>query len=1151
MEVKMFQLRILTFTAAIMLLTASIYGQGTTGAISGTVTDPNGAVVSGAAVKVINASTNYTREATTGSDGIFGLQLLPPGQYRIEISSAGFAKYTANVEVNITQTTSVDAKFALAGVDSIAVDVTAPVLQTESSQQGRTITGETLRQLPLPTRNFQQLLTLSPGAQSGVSNTTDLGRGDAVISVNGQRTTSNSVRINGIDANSIGTNSTPNIAVPATDSLQEFIVQTSLYDASNGRNAGGNVEAITRGGTNDIHGNAYYFLRNRALNANDPFLKASGIQRPVLNRLQYGGTVGGPVIKDRVFFFGSYQGTQEHNGASLNNSLTVPVLPTGLTDTNRSAAGLATAFSGILNLANLTPAQISPVAIALLNARLPNGNFAIPSSSFATRSGALLGVTQPQSGVSRFRENQFNINGDFNFTSKHTLSAKFFVADNPTFQANYNFAGLGNGSSQLIGFGGNLTIKQKLYSITDTYVLSPNIVNQARFGFNRLRVTSLPEEPFTAASVGITSPLASLYPGVPTLSFVGSDSVFVLGSSPLSDQSSRINAYTGGDTLSWTIGNHRLKFGGEYRFSQVKFYFNAFSRGQIIYGDTISGTTRTTAFQNFLQGIGTSLIGSGVYDRYFKITDTNGFVQDDWKISRRLTVNLGVRYDLFGLPVENQGRLVNFIPSQVRIGTNASPAPPPNGFVQAQGGPLAGVPTVTKTLVPVDKNNFSPRIGFAFDLWGDQKIVVRGGYGIYYDRISTRYANTQLFNYPYFALGVGLVNTPLAPILPGTFRAAGNPFIPLPLPSTFPTVATVPSPLSPLAPVVGVPIAGVFVDPALQTPYVQQYNFGAQIELAKNLVADIGYVGNRGTHLLQVITLNQPVYNPATNTFTTPLGPASILSANKNLTGGLQQIQTTSVSTYNSLQMSLAKRLSNGLQFLAAYTVGNSTDYYSGGTVNELVNTPGDQFNWRTNRGPSDFNRKHRFVFSGVYDLPKLVNKSSAARWLVNDWEVAGIAVFQSGLPFSILDANGTSRIQRANFNPNFAGGEIAGTGSDASRLNQYFNTSAFVTSCLLGTGQFCAGTAANPAFDPNSPFGNSTRNLLFGPGQKNVDISFIKLIPFTERYRGEFRTEFFNVFNWVNYANPGSTLGTALFGKITSASAGPRVIQFAFKLAF
>ncbi len=951
-----------------------------------------------------------------------------------------------------------------------------------------------------------------------------------MISVNGQRTTSNSVRINGIDANSAGTNSTPNIAVPATDSLQEFIVQTSLYDASNGRNAGGNVEAVTRSGGNTFHGNAYYFLRNTALNANDPFIKARGIDRPTLDRNQFGGTLGGPVIKDRLFFFGSYQGTRETNQASLANSLTQPVVPAGLTDSNRTVAGLAAAFG-------LPAASITPSAIALLNARLPDGSFAIPSSGVT----GLPGTTPTQIyqlGTSKFRENQFNANADVNFTSAHTLSAKFFWADNPTTQANYNFAGLGNGANQLIGFGGDLEIKQKLYTISDTYIFSPNVVNQARIGYSRLRVTSVPQEPFTAASVGISNPLASLYPGAPTLSFAGTDSVFTLGSSPLADQSSRINAYTASDTLSWTIGNHRLRFGGEYRYSQVKFYFNAFTRGQVIYNNTVAGTAVTTAFQNFLLGNGTSLIGSGVFDRFYKVTDTSAFIQDDWKVTDRLTLNLGLRYDLYGLPVEDQGRLVNLILPDIRIGTAAAPAPPPNGLVQAAGGPLAVVPEVDKTLVPVDKNNIAPRIGFAYDVWGDQTVVLRGGYGMYFDKISTRYANTQLFNFPYMAIGVGVVNNALG----GAFgtRTAASPFIPLPLPSAFPTAATVPSPLSAGIPFVGLPIAGVWVDPEMQTPIVHQYNFGAQFKLPKNFVAEFGFVGNRGEHLLQVITLNQPRYAGGTATY--PL-PTTAFAANKNLTGGNQQVQTTSLSRYSSLQMQLTKRFSDGLQFLAAYTVGRSMDYYSGGGgggVNELTNVAGDQFNWQLNHGPSDFNRKHRFVFSAVYDLPKFAGNDSGAKWLVNDWQIAGIAVIQSGLPFSIVDSNGTTIIQRANFASGFGSSDFLTSGDVSTRLNNYFATNAFATSRF--------GTAT---FDPNNPFGNTPRNFLFGPGQKNVDISLIKFIPFTERVKGEFRAEFFNVLNVVNYANPGNTIGLANFGRITSAASGPRVIQFAFKLGF
>lgn len=1118
----------------------NLFAQGTTGQITGTVTDQNGAVVSGASVKITSLDTNFSRTTTTNEEGIYSFQLLPVGRYAVEITAQNFQAYKAEAVVNVTQTTVVDAQLGVSG-DTVTVNVEAPVLQVESSQNGRVVTGETIRQLPLPTRNFQQLLTLQAGAQSSVSNTTELGRGDATISVNGQRTTSNSVRINGVDANSIGTNSTPNIAVPATDSLQEFVVQTSLYDASNGRNAGGNVEAITRSGSNDFRGNVYYFLRDKSLAANEPFIKGRGLERPEFRRQQFGGTLGGRLIRDRVFFFGSYQGTRERNGYSLVNSLTSPNVPLGLTDTNRTAAGLAAAF-GIAN-----PATISPISLAILNARLPSGGFAIPSSGVSTRPAGCLAtlptnlcpITVPQSGVSRFRENQFNANGDFVFTDKHNLSAKFFVADNPTFQANYNFAGLGNGERQLIGFGGNLTIKQKLYSITDNYIFSSNIVNQARFGFNRLRVTSVPEEPFTAAQFGITNPLASLYPGAPTLQLAGLDAQFFFGSAPLADQSSRINGYNFSDVLSVTKGNHRLRFGGEYRFSQVKFYFNAFSRGQIIY----------SSFNNFLTGTGTSLIGSGVFDRYYKVTDTNFFVQDDWKINNRLTVNIGLRYDLYGLPVENQGRLVNLLFDQIRIGTTANPAGAPNGFVQATGGNLTGVPTVEKTLVPVDKNNFAPRVGFAFVLDEKLNLVMRGGYGIYYDRISTRYANTQLFNYPYFALGVGL---------PGLLRTPADPFIPLPSPSAFPVVPNIPSPLSPLSPLVGVPIAGVYVDPGLRTPYVQQFNIGFQWGFWKNFVWDIGYVGNKGTRLLQILSPNQPVYNAATNSFATPF-PGTVISALKNATGGVQQVSTTSLSTYNSLQTSLTKRFANGLQFLAAYTFGKSIDYYSGSAVNELANVFGDQRNWRANRGRSDFNREQRLVVSGVYALPKRNYESGFAKALLNDWQIAGIAVFQSGLPFSVVDNPGNAVIQRANFNSAFTG-DVYTNGDVSQRLNAFFNTSAFVRSCPIGTlvgGVLVAcannGTGAvnNPLFDPANPFGNVPRNFLTGPGQKNVDLSLIKFIPFSERFRGEFRIEAFNVFNWVNYANPNNNISGANFGRIERAATGPRVIQLGFKLNF
>lgn len=1113
-----------------VLAVISAYGQVTTGQISGNVTDPTGAIVSGATVNV-RGESGFNRTVTTNDDGNFALSLVPAGRYSIEVASAGFKTFTTSFAVNLTQTTVIDVRLVVT-TGEYTVNVEPSAVQVESSQNGRTINGETISQLPLPTRNFQQLLTLSPGAQNSVTNSTDLGRGDTTISVNGQRTTSNSVKINGVDANSIGTNSTPNIAVPATDTLQEFVVQTSLYDAASGRNSGGNIEAITRSGSNTYHGSAYYFFRDRSLNANDPFLKARGIDRPELKRHQYGWTLGGPVVKERLFFFGSFQGTKEDNGMSLLNSLTTPIVPAGLRDDNRTIAGLASTFG-------IPAANLSPVSILMLNARLPNGQYAIPSSGLSSTTTPYAAISVPQSAISTFKERQFNANGDWIISKDNTLSAKFFLADNPTAQANYNFAGLGNGERQLMGFGGSLTNKQKLYSITDTHVFSPTVVNQARFGYSRLRVTSVPEEPFTSAQFGISSPLSSLFPGAPTVRVLGLDSAFFFGSAPLADQSSRINGYTFGDTLSFTHGAHRLRVGGEYRRSTVKFYFNAFSRGQILFAsfaDFLTGGS--TSFATLTNGL--SLIGSGTFDRSFRVTDSNFFLQDDWKVTKRLTINAGLRYDMYGLPVDVAGRLVNFIPSQVRIGTAASPILPPNGIVQAEGGRIPNVPTVEKTLVPVDKNNFAPRLGFAYALNEKGSAVIRGGYGIYYDRISTRYANSQLFNYPYFTLPVSVVS----PIVFTGLRSFANPFYPVPSPSSFPLNGAIPTPT-------GAAVSGVFVDPELKTPYVQQYNLGVQMQL-KKFVVDLGYVGNKGTRLFQIITLNQPTYNRSTNSFSYPFGGSAIISGNKNATGGIQQVQTTGLSNYNSFQASVSRRIRTGTQFLAAYTYGRSIDYYSGTAVNELQNIPGDQFNWRLNRGRSDFNREQRLVISGVYDLPINYKKGLAAA-LLNNWQIAGMAVFQTGLPFSIENSNGTGLVSRANINPTFSGDA---TNVSLANLSTYFNAGAFVPSCpqVVTSTVICTGaytSVNNPYFDPSNPFGNTERNLMTGPGQKNIDVSFIKLIPFTERVKGELRAEMFNIFNWVNYANPQNNISVAGFGRIDRTSSGPRIMQLAFKVRF
>ncbi len=1078
----------------------------TTGQITGAVKDPSGAVIAGAKV-TLTSPAGAEREATTDEEGHYRFAMLAPGTYKLTVEAPGFKAFVLeSVVVKITETTEADASLTLAAArESVTVTAEPPLVQSSSPTTGRVIGETQVRQLPLPTRNFQQLLTLSPGTVAGLANNTELGRGDVNIFVNGQRATSNNVIVNGVEVNSPGTNSTPNISVPAPDAIQEFIVQTSMYDASQGRNSGGNVAAVTKSGSNEFHGNIYEFLRNDALNANDFFLNAVRRPRPVLKRNQFGGTFGGPIIKDKTLFFVSYQGTRERNGASLTNSLTTPNIPNGLTDDRSDAAldALTAQFS--------PPTTLHPISRALLKATLPNGQFAIPSAAVVTGVAVTIPVATPLSGVSRFREDQFNVNLDYDMTAGNKLSGKFFFSNTPQFQSQFSF--VGSNPFQVPGYGGNIEFRNRVLTITDTHIFGPRVINEARLGFSRIRGPSKPEEPFTNAQFGINNPLAAQFAGMSTIQVAG---LFSIGSTTLADQKSVTETYTVSDTLSYTRGRHSLRLGGDLRRYQVDFFFNFFSRGQINFN----------SFRDFLAGnIAFGLLGNGVRDRGMRATDVSWFVQDDFRLSDSLTLNAGFRIGFNGGISEIRGRMANFDPavfaSNTLPCTIASPCNPPNGFVILKQG---------DAINPNDWN-FAPRFGFAWKPYSGKSFVWRGGMGVYFDRFSTRIANFQIFNYPFDVVGLGL----------GSFA---NPFPNLATTSFPIDPATMPSPIPfyfagiPL-PTLRTPISGLYVHPNFRMPYVYQYNFGFQWEPVKNWLVEIGYVGSKGTKLINVFTFNQGATG-------TPPFSGSGFSANKVL-NGFQRAETTANSHYDSLQASLTKRFSKGLHFLASYTFSKSIDDISGAPTNELAALPGDQQNRKSQRAVSDFDRRQRFVFSAVYDLPKFYDGDSRfARSFVNDWELAGIAAFQSGAPFSVICASGSALLNRADFVASPPPVEIGG--SVKQRLDQYFNRPAFARTC------------ANTA-----PYGTSGRNIIRGPGQRNVDFSIIKFVRVTETTKLEFRTEFFNVFNTVNFANPINTFvpdtilpgpivipGTfSQLGKVTSSNAGPRVIQFALKYTF
>ncbi|MDW8217130.1 MAG: TonB-dependent receptor [Acidobacteriota bacterium] len=1151
-----------------------------TGQLRGTVRDPQGAVVSGAAVTLIEQATGSKREATTGGNGDYVFTLLPPGKYRLEVRASGFkTSVTENITINITGVTTSDVSLEIGEAASEVVNVSgeAPLIQADSAAHGRVVDERNIRQLPLPTRNFQQLLALSAGAASNVFNTAEVGRGDTAINVNGQRTTSNSILINGIDVNSIGTGSFANLAVPATDTLQEFIVQTSQYDASAGRNVGGIVAAVTKSGTNEFHGNAYFFLRDQALNANNFFLKRGGIPRQANNRKQYGGTLGGPIVKNRLFFFGSYQGTRETNGTSTNNSI-APFNPApDLTDDRSLAAIRAIALNrapGFAPFINSAAFATSP-QVRLLQARYPNGQFLIPSGN-----GRTTGV---QVAESTFREEQFNTNGDWQINDNHRVSGKFFFANNKVKQGLFRQFGGGN-PLQLPGYPVDAITNNRVTTASWTGILRPTLINEFRFGYNRIITEGRPTEPFRAADFGINSPSAARFPGLPGFTFAN---MFSIGPATTSESSNITEGFTFNNTVSWTVGSHSMKFGGEARPYRQRVFFNVGARGLIQYTGAFANAAGlgafaalgippgsvnrapqflpTLPFTEFLitgvsPGLSSvtggltspflSVISPGGAKRDFRANDFTLFFQDDWKVNDRLTLNLGVRYDYFGPFYEKDGLMATFDEAVARSAVGVGPNGVSNltgtfaGFFVPSNNRV-GLPGIARDprrgLTDPDWNNFAPRIGLAWKPLPTDRFVLRAGYGLYYDRFNARTVINSSFSFPVF---------PLVPFFPAVAGGGlSNPFAPIPpvqgpidtgnasfFPGTSCTGA--PGPNRGLPYCVGgrqVAVQGIFPGRNLRTPYVQQYSLGFQWEFIKDTQLEISYVGSQTRKLQRFKAVNQPFEPGGT---VSPFGTLLSQVMQPSLVSFAISVQESSaVASYNSLQATLTRRLAKGLQGLVSYTWSHAIDEYSGQLTSlgtsDVSTDFGDQATFRGNRATADFDRRQRLAVSFVYDLPKFYSGDNfALKALLNDWQLSGVSIIQTGLPFTIASSTVLSDGARASYAP---GGQGNGrlSGDVRRRLDRYFDTSRFIPSRGVGN------------------FGTVGRNTLRGPAQANTDLSIVKFLVFQERYRAEFRTEFFNIFNQTNFANPGNVVGTPNFGRILETTTGPRIIQFAFKFAF
>jgi len=1134
-------------TCHLSLVTVFAFPQSqTTGRIAGTVKDPNGAIIVAAEVTVKSHATSEERKVTTDTEGNYAVPLLSPGMYRVRVAADGFnSALFDSVRVVITETTTVNAELAVAGINVEPVTVRgAPLVRTDGPQLGRVVDSRAVAELPLATRNFLQILALSPGTFVDLPDNTALGRNSQSVSVNGARTTQNNFEINGIDANRLDNNSAGAVAVPAPETIQEFKVQTSLYDATFGRGAGGSVQAVTRGGSNEFHGAAYEYFRDDALNANNPFLKAAGVQRPTLNRNVFGGLLGGPVKTDRAFFFASYQGTRERNGAS-DSSLTSSILiARGLTD-DRSQQTLLATFRPRFP-SGLPATSIHPTALALLNIKLPGGQFLIPTPQADGR--------YSRSAISTYREDQFNANVDYRAGAKDWLAVKFFFSNAP------QFAALPNGGANVPGFGADGKNDNRLFSVQNIHTFGARTVNEARVGYSVVRTDSFGRQPVKDSDVGIRRANAGAYPG---LGLIRIGSALAIGNAgTFVDLKFDNSATTLVDILSITRGRHSVRTGGGIISYRTNLASNNNRRGQIT----------LQSFNNFLIGLATSSQnGEGINTRSLRAADYSLFLQDDWKLSQKLTLNLGLRYELDLPPYETRGALATFDPAlyQPRMEVDASGnpvGPPVGGFVQAGNVipqyDLADVPNVGKrVLTSVDPNNFGPRVGFAYSPFDSGRLTLRGGYGIFYSRPSAIHINNTINAPPTYVIR----RSPA-----GALVRLEDPFVPLPSQDQFP--AFVP----------GVLLSSSTFDRRLRTAYFHQSNASLQYALSQDLLLEVAYVGTRGHNLFRNVRINQarlastqqPIVNAVTGqviTTNTPTNATLRAPYQGADNAGFQQFQYTAESAYNSLQMSLTRRLSKGLQLLASYTYAKSLDNASGQEGLDTTTILGDQFDKRANRGVSDFDRTHRFVLSYLWDLtgPAFARRSTAGRLLLSGWQVAGIITAMSGQPFDIVDSAAGSFYFGANSalsRPSWAPGATRSTAMNNVPAGYFVNPFAFVRPVVL-TGQVIpSSNEAAIAGATGTDIGNVERNVLRGPGQNNIDFSIIKSFPITESKNVEFRAEFFNLFNHVNFANPISNFNAVPlingntgqiigdpgdFGRITSTSNNPRLIQFAVKLNF
>lgn len=1091
-----------TSIAFLVLFSVCASAQGLS-TVVGTVTDPSGGLVPGAKVTIVQQTTGLTRTFTTDAQGEYVFPSLRPSKYTLTVEAPGFNGYRqTDIELLADQSATVNIKLELgAASQTVSVVESTPQVDTYTPTLKEVVDQRRIVELPLNGRNAAELTTLVPGVSVDVGPGNDADQGSTktfpsavTISTNGSRQNSVNFLLDG--GNNVDQFTNVNMPFPFPDALQEFSVQTSNYSARYGQNGGGVVNIVTKSGTNQWHGDAFEFVRNKVFNARNFFAE----DRDQLKRNQFGGTFGGPLSiphiyngKDRTFFFLGAQGTTIRNTFGTQ-SANVP------TDAN-----LRGDFSSLLNAND--PNNITGMATQLVNPASGQafpGN-QIPTSMFDPASLNLVKFLPRSSGnglvhyPSNLGQNYYEMIGrvDQSIGSADRLFFRYFgdhFQNDPVYLNN-----------NLLTDTAGASIFSQNYIVSETHTFRPNLLNDFNFTYGRIFSHRGPGQNVPSVrDLGVNIYQPAEYVGIQEIDVNG---YFGLGNTPPAEFIRNTFSWT--DNVTWVKGRHNISFGGE--ITRARLDINNFFRTPGVFSFTGDATGNSMA--DFLLGrIRLFNQGMGQYGRN-RNTFAGLYAQDTFRATRRLSLDFGLRWDPWFPVHELRGRLAQFRPDayyrgeRSQVFTNALP-----------GEFFPGDPGVPRDGLRSSLNQFAPRIGFAYDVSGDGKTSIRGGVGMFYDSRSVMTTNWEMLD-----------NTPFSPQLALTAPVGGfsNPLqgIANPFPAPFPPPRDAAFPQ---------PVLVVAYDPSgrFQVPTTYQWNFTVERQLVSNWLLRVGYVGSHASHIRESIDLNPAVYTPGST-----LGPDErrLFQGYSDIFIGSQAVN----SNYHSLQVTLEKRFSRSYSILANYTWSKSIDDlpWAGGVTSVGGDTvsplPWYDPNFHSmDRGPSEFDRTHVFVMSNVWEFPKFAGMNRFVRGVAGGWQLNGILKLQSGDPLTILAGTDRSQTALGRDRAQDLGGDhrLSGPCANAAPCVNWLNPSTF--------GLPAIGT-----------FGNVGKGSLRGPGYFNVDLGLFKSFDMTERMRLQFRAEFFNAFNHTNFSDPGNTIGGG-FGQIYSAS-DPRIGQLALKLLF